>query len=199
MRLWEWGSHGVINALIRRETRELICWLLCEDIARRQPCTSQEENSHQNPAMLHPDLGLHPPELWEINFVYGILLWQPKRANTPINFPDRVSLLLTVFTWTSICVEIIPWSGLEVTSWTWEQIWLYRFGSLSLYLKNGLGLSLTLSAQAQSQPSPAAGPTLLSCPEVKGQMISHVTGAVEGKMKHKEQGMERWMLNLNLP
>lgn len=51
--------------------------------------------------------------------------------------------------------------------------------------------SLTLSAQAQSQPSPAAGPTLRGCPEVKGQMISHVTGAVEGKMKHKEQGMER--------
>lgn len=154
MRLWEWGSHGGIKALIRRETRELICWLKCEDIARGQPCTSQEEKSHQNPAMLHPDLGLHPPELWEINFVYGILLWQPKRANTPINFPDHVSLLLTdVFTWTSICVEIIPWSGLEVTSWTWEQIWLYHFGSLSLYLKNGLGLFLWLS-----QPKPKASP-----------------------------------------
>lgn len=39
----------------------------CEDIARNQLSANQEERSHQNPAVLVPDLGLQCPELCQVN------------------------------------------------------------------------------------------------------------------------------------
>lgn len=82
-----------LMAVEEQETPELLC-LSREDTARREPSTSHEEVSHQEPNRPTPrSWTSQPPKLWGINVccrsrpVCGILIQQPELTNTNILMP----------------------------------------------------------------------------------------------------------------
>jgi len=93
--IWDHGvpTMGLVPLEEEQETPELLS-LSCEDTARREPSTSHEEVSHQEPNWPTPQSSTsQPPKLWGINVccwsqpVCGILIQQPELTNTNILMP----------------------------------------------------------------------------------------------------------------